>query len=123
MSTLWAEEEEKHYEEGRSDLAQQMKPWAYSYSQKGGQGAALEEQTTRLLQLGLWTCSYCRADGHDLTFPPERRCSDVIHLRRPWRQVREGKTLDEVTRRKMMRRRKIIMRELGFLPSPNMLYL
>jgi hypothetical protein len=37
--------------------------------------------------------------------------------------VRGGKTLDEVTRRKMMRRRKIIMRELGFLPYPNMLYL
>jgi hypothetical protein len=36
--------------------------------------------------------------------------------------VQGGKTLDEVTRRKMMRRRKIIIRELGFLPSPNMLY-
>jgi hypothetical protein len=67
-------EEEKHYEEGRSDLAQQMKPWVYSYSLQGGQGAALEEQTTRLPQLGMWTCFYCRADGHDLASLPERRC-------------------------------------------------
>jgi hypothetical protein len=37
--------------------------------------------------------------------------------------VRGGKTLDEMKRRKMMRQRKIIMRELGFLLSPNMLYL
>jgi hypothetical protein len=36
--------------------------------------------------------------------------------------VQGGKTLDEVTRRKMMRRREIIMREVGFLPSLNMLY-
>jgi hypothetical protein len=34
-----------------------------------------------------------------------------------------GKTLDEVRKRKMMQRRKIVMKELGFLPSPNMLYL
>jgi hypothetical protein len=34
-----------------------------------------------------------------------------------------GKTLDEVKRKKTMRRRKIVMKELGFLPSPNMLYL
>jgi hypothetical protein len=33
------------------------------------------------------------------------------------------KTLDEVKKRKMMRRRKIVMKELGFLPSPSMLYL
>jgi hypothetical protein len=34
-----------------------------------------------------------------------------------------GKTLVEVGKRKMMRWRKIVMKELGFLPSPNMLYL
>jgi hypothetical protein len=34
-----------------------------------------------------------------------------------------GKTLDEVRKRKMMRRRKIVMKELWFLPLPNMLYL
>jgi hypothetical protein len=33
------------------------------------------------------------------------------------------KTLDEVRKRKMMRRRKIVMKELGFFSSPNMLYL
>jgi hypothetical protein len=112
------EEEEKHYEEGRSDLAQQMKPWAYSYSPQGGQGTALEERTTRLPQLGLWTCSYCREGGHDLAFPPESRCSDAIHLHRPWRQVLGGKTLDEMRKRKMMRRRKIVVKELGFFPKP-----
>jgi hypothetical protein len=37
--------------------------------------------------------------------------------------VRGGKTLDEVRKRKMMRRRKIVMKELGFLPSPNIIYL
>jgi hypothetical protein len=37
--------------------------------------------------------------------------------------VQGGKTLDEVGKRKMMRRRKIVMKELGFLPSPNILYL
>jgi hypothetical protein len=34
------EEEEKHYVAERSDLVQQMKPWAYSYFPQGGQGAA-----------------------------------------------------------------------------------
>jgi hypothetical protein len=29
-------EEEKHYEVERSDLVQQMKPWAYSYFPQGG---------------------------------------------------------------------------------------
>jgi hypothetical protein len=32
-------------------------------------------------------------------------------------------TLDEMKKRKMMRRRKKLMIELGFLPSPNVLYL
>jgi hypothetical protein len=72
------EEEEKHYEEGHSDLVQQMKPWAYSYSPRDDQGAAWEEQTTRLPQLGLWIYSNCHADGHDLAFPPKRRGSDAI---------------------------------------------
>jgi hypothetical protein len=35
----------------------------------------------------------------------------------------EGKTLDEMRKKKMMRRRKKLMNELGFLPSPNVLYL
>jgi hypothetical protein len=34
-----------------------------------------------------------------------------------------GKTLDEMRKRKMMRRRKKLMKELGFLPSPSVLYL
>jgi hypothetical protein len=34
-----------------------------------------------------------------------------------------GKTLYEVRKRKMMKRRKVVMKELGFLPSPNVLYL
>jgi hypothetical protein len=100
-----------------------MKPWAYSYSPRGGQGAVLKEQTTRLPQLAMWTCSYCRTDGHNLAFPLAHRCSSVIHLHRPWKYVLGGKTLDEMRKRKMMRRRKIVMKELGFLPSPNMLYL
>jgi hypothetical protein len=32
-------------------------------------------------------------------------------------------TLDEMKERKMMRRRKKLITELGFLPFPNMLYL
>jgi hypothetical protein len=111
-------EEEKHYEEWRSDLAQQMKTWAYSYSPQGGQDAASEERTTRPPQLGLWTCSYCREGGHDLAFPLERRCSDAIHLHQPWRQIRRGKTLDEMRKRKMMRRRKMVVKELGFFLKP-----
>jgi hypothetical protein len=35
----------------------------------------------------------------------------------------EEKTLDEMKKRKMMRRRKKLITELGFLPLPNMLYL
>jgi hypothetical protein len=35
----------------------------------------------------------------------------------------EGKILDVMRKRKMMRRRKKLMNELGFLPSPNVLYL
>jgi hypothetical protein len=34
-----------------------------------------------------------------------------------------GKTVDEMRKRKMMRRRKKLIKELGFLPSPNVLYL
>jgi hypothetical protein len=34
-----------------------------------------------------------------------------------------GKTLDEMRKRKMMQRRKKLMKELWFLPSPNVLYL
>jgi hypothetical protein len=34
-----------------------------------------------------------------------------------------GKTLDEVRNRKMMWRRRIVMKEIGLFPSPNMLYL
>jgi hypothetical protein len=92
-----------------------MKPWAYSYSP---QGASSEELTMRLPQLGLWTCSYYREGGRDLAFPPEHRCSDAIHLHRSWRKIRRGKTLDEMRRRKMMRRRKIVVKELGFFPKP-----
>jgi hypothetical protein len=33
------------------------------------------------------------------------------------------KTLDEMRKMKTMRRRKIVMKELGCLASPNMLYL
>jgi hypothetical protein len=33
----------------------------------------------------------------------------------------EEETLDEIKKRKMMRWRKKLMTELGFLPSPNML--
>jgi hypothetical protein len=34
-----------------------------------------------------------------------------------------GKTLDEMRKRKMMRQRKKLIKELGVLPSPDMLYL
>jgi hypothetical protein len=95
-----------------------MKLWAYSYSPQGGQGAASEEQTTRLPQLGMWTCSCYREGGHDLIFPSERRCSNMIHLHRPWRQIRGKQTLDEMRKKKMMRRRKIVVKELGFFPKP-----
>jgi hypothetical protein len=37
--------------------------------------------------------------------------------------VGKKKTLDEMKRREMMRRRKALMKELGFLPWPNVLYL
>jgi hypothetical protein len=37
--------------------------------------------------------------------------------------MRGGKTLDEMRKKKMMRWRKKLMKELGFLPSPNVLYL
>jgi hypothetical protein len=35
----------------------------------------------------------------------------------------EGETLDEMKKKKVMRRRKKLMNELGFLPLPNVLYL
>jgi hypothetical protein len=65
-------EEEKRYEEERSNLAQQMKNWAYSYFPSGGQGGVSQERTTWLPQLGLWACSYYREGGRDLVFPPRR---------------------------------------------------
>jgi hypothetical protein len=93
-----------------------MKPWAYFYFPQGGQGAASQEQTTRLPQQGLWTCSYCREGGCDLASPPEHRCSDAIHLHQPW--MLGVKTLDEMRKGKMMQRRKIVMKELGYFPKP-----
>jgi hypothetical protein len=39
------------------------------------------------------------------------------------RKVLGRKTLDEMRKRKMMRRRKIVIKELGFFPLANMLYL
>jgi hypothetical protein len=38
----------------------------------------------------------------------------MIHLHRPWKYVLGGKTLDEMRKQKMMRQRKIVMKELGF---------
>jgi hypothetical protein len=35
----------------------------------------------------------------------------------------EGRTLDEMRKRKMMRRRKIAMKELGFFPKPTRLFI
>jgi hypothetical protein len=32
--------------------------------------------------------------------------------------MRAGKTLDEMRKRKMMRRRKVVVKELGFFPKP-----
>jgi hypothetical protein len=37
--------------------------------------------------------------------------------------VCQEETLDDIKKKKMMRRRKNVMTELGFLPSPNVLYL
>jgi hypothetical protein len=37
--------------------------------------------------------------------------------------VPRGKTLDEMRKRKIMRWRKKLMKELGFLPSPDVFYL
>jgi hypothetical protein len=68
----------------------------------------------RPLQLGPWIYFYYREGGHDLAFPPAHRCSAAIHLHRPWKYVLGGKTLDEMRKRKMMQRRKIVMKELGF---------
>jgi hypothetical protein len=96
-------EEEKHYEVEHSDLAQQMKPWVYSYFLSGSRGSASQERTMRLPQLGgLWACSYYHKGGRDLVFPLGHRYLDVIHLHQPWRQRLGGKTLDEMRKRKMM---------------------
>jgi hypothetical protein len=97
-----------------SDLAQQEKPCAYSCFPQDGQDAASQKRTTKLPRLGLRTYSYCREGIRDLIFPPECQCSDAIHLHRPWKQVLGGKTIDEMRKRKMMRRRKKLMNELGF---------
>jgi hypothetical protein len=32
--------------------------------------------------------------------------------------MRAGKTLDEMRKKKMMRRRKVVVKELGFFPKP-----
>jgi hypothetical protein len=68
----------------------------------------------RLLQPDPWIYFYCREGGHDLAFPLAHRCSAAIHLHRQWKYVLGGKTLDEMRKWKMMRRRKIVMKELGF---------
>jgi hypothetical protein len=49
----------------------------------------------------------------------QTQASCIGHGDKRWK----GKTLDEIRKKKMMRRRKKLMNELGFLPSPNTLYL
>jgi hypothetical protein len=49
----------------------------------------------------------------------QTRSTCIGHGDKRW----EGKTLDEMRKKKMMRQRKKLMNELGFLPSPNVLYL
>jgi hypothetical protein len=49
----------------------------------------------------------------------QTRSTCIGHGDRWW----EGKTLDAMRKRKMIRWRKKLMNELGFLPSPNVLYL
>jgi hypothetical protein len=49
----------------------------------------------------------------------QMRSTCISHGDKRW----EGKTLDEMRKKKIMRRRKKLMNELGFLPSPNVLYL
>jgi hypothetical protein len=68
----------------------------------------------RLLQPDPWIYFYYREGSHDLAFPLMHRCPAAIHLHRPWKYVLGGKTLDEMRKRKMMRRRKMVMKELGF---------
>jgi hypothetical protein len=107
----------------RSDLVQQKKLWACSYSPQGGQGAVSQAWTMRPRQQGLWTYFYCREDGRDPASPPARRCLGANHQHRPGRQVLGEKTLDEMRETKMMRRRKIVMKELGFFPSERALFI
>jgi hypothetical protein len=64
----------------------------------------------RLLQPGPWIYFYYLEGGHGLAFPLVHQCSAVIHLHRPWKYVLGGKTLDEMRKQKMMRRRKIVIR-------------
>jgi hypothetical protein len=61
----------------------------FFYFPLGGRGAASQDRTTRLPQLGLWDCSYCRGGVHDPVSPPGHRYLDVIHLHQPWRQMLE----------------------------------
>jgi hypothetical protein len=49
----------------------------------------------------------------------QTRSTCIGHGDKRW----EGKTLDEMRKKKMMGRRKKLMNELWFLPSPNVLYL
>jgi hypothetical protein len=49
----------------------------------------------------------------------QMRFTCIDHRAKCWKE----ETLDEMKERKMMRHRKKLMTELGFLPSPNMLYL
>jgi hypothetical protein len=47
------------------------------------------------------------------------RSTYIGHGAKCWKE----ETLDEIKERKMMRQRKRLMTKLGFLPSPNMIYL
>jgi hypothetical protein len=49
----------------------------------------------------------------------QMRSTCIGHGDKCWKE----ETLVEMKKRKMMRRRKKLMTELGFLPSPNVLYL
>jgi hypothetical protein len=49
----------------------------------------------------------------------QMRFTCISHGAKCWKE----ETLDEIKERKMMWQRKRLMTELGFLPSPNMLYL
>jgi hypothetical protein len=95
-----------------------IKRWLGLVLTSQGAAASWMRTTMKPSEKSPLVCSYCRVDGRALVSLSRHRCQGRQHRHPPlegfaWKK----ETLDEIWRRKMMQRRRLIMRGLGFFPG------